>query len=225
MTPPSEALYTSPLVGIGINKEWMTHLIGYLSDMRWRWFDENATYEGNNEIERFINLIVLGQPTMFIGQIITGVFATTPPNMLLCDGTIYARSDYPELYDVIHPNFKVPILEQFNVPDLRAKFPIGAGTDTGALYELNGYGGERQVTLQIANMPSHRHGTPVSSPPMTADHVIGTSNAQINSNFGVLTAQSGIRWQVAQMALVGNDQPHNNIPPYGVVNYYIVATL
>jgi len=211
MIPPSETLYTSPLVGIGINKEWMKHLIGYLSDMRWRWFGDNATYEGNNEIERFINLIVLGQPTMFIGQIITGVFETIPPNLLPCDGSTYNQADYPELYDAIHPNMKDSFLNIFRVPDLRARMPIGEGNDNHA-YDVGDIGGERQVTLTLNQMPNHRH---------------GANNGSFITNSGVsaaLTGGSGVKAE-QYTAYEGGSQPHNNMPPYFVVNYYIVATL
>ncbi len=213
-TPPSENLYTSPLVGIGINKEWMKHLIGYLSDMRWRWFGENATYEGNNEIERFINLIVLGQPTMFIGQIITGVFETTPPNLLACDGTAYTQGDFPELYSAIHPNLRDEFLGVFYVPDLRARFPIGAGYDAPTNYNIGDFGGEKQVTLSIAQMPIHSHPPPVGSTQMFA-------NQGTQANFAPGT---GVK-STPQTGEAGGNQPHNNMPPYAVVNYYIVATL
>lgn len=213
MIPPLETLYTSPLVGIGINKEWVKHLTGYLSDMRWRWFGDNATYEGNNEIERFINLIVLGQPTMFIGQIITGVFETTPPNLLLCDGTTYNQVDYPELYDAIHPNMKEPVLNTFRVPDLRARMPIGEGYDNHA-YDIGNIGGERQVTLTVSQMPNHRHAGVGGAPYLTL----------LGASAGLVSPGSGVKAE-SYTAYEGGSQPHNNMPPYFVVQYYIVATL
>lgn len=212
-TPPSENLYTSPLVGIGINKEWMKHLIGYLSDMRWRWFGENATYEGNNEIERFINLIVLGQPTMFIGQIIIGSWDTPPANLLPCDGATYNGGDYPELYNALHPNHKDELWGTFQVPDLSGKFPLGVEFGSSK-YQPNTVGGEEQVQLTVGQMPRHAHPPPAGSTQMF-------SNLGVQANF---TAGTGVR-SISETGYTGNDEPHNNMPPYGVVMYYIVATL
>ena len=40
-----------------------------------------------------------------------------------------------------------------NTPDLRDKFVLGAGKD----YSVGATGGEKEVTLTIAQMPSHNH--------------------------------------------------------------------
>ena len=50
---------------------------------------------------------------------------TAPNGFLLCDGKKYRRIDYPDLYAALGYQ-ALPLLSDFNVPDLRDKFVIGA---------------------------------------------------------------------------------------------------
>jgi len=73
--------------------------------------------------------------------------------MLPCDGSTYLKDDYPLLYEVIDPVFIVDATS-FMVPDMRDRFPLGAGVDFGA----GDTGGEQNHALTVGEMPSHSHG-------------------------------------------------------------------
>lgn len=57
--------------------------------------------------------------------------ATAPSGWLLCDGTAYSRTTYARLFAVISTNFgSGDGSTTFNVPDLRGRTLVGAGTGT-----------------------------------------------------------------------------------------------
>jgi microcystin-dependent protein len=56
------------------------------------------------------------------------VGSSAPTNWLLCDGANLLRADYPRLFNVIGTNFGSVDGTHFNVPDLRSRQPVGAGT-------------------------------------------------------------------------------------------------
>ncbi len=165
----------------------------------------------------------------FIGMIFASATDTPPAGMLACDGATYQKSAYPDLYDALDLIYQISSTE-FKVPDLRGCTIVGAGTGSGLTARtlaqtLTQHGGAETVTLDINQIPSHNHNVSVSNPSMTAQGIIAAAGAQTGSGFGALTDTTSTRWQVASMANKGGDQAHNNMQPFRVLNYWIVATL
>lgn len=82
---------------------------------------------------------------------------TAPKGWLLCNGTNVSRATYPELFAVIGTTYgEGDGSTTFTIPDLRDRFPVGAGTS----YALNGKGGANTVTLtkEQSGLPAHGHG-------------------------------------------------------------------
>lgn len=80
---------------------------------------------------------------------------SAPVGWLFCDGTSYPVNSYPELAAALNGRYGGSATpgQNFNVPDLRSRFPRGAAT-TGAAVTS---GGASSVTLQTANLPQHGH--------------------------------------------------------------------
>jgi microcystin-dependent protein len=73
--------------------------------------------------------------------------STAPPGWLLCDGG--STTGYAALAAQVGAN----------VPDLRGRVPIGAGTGSGLTARTLGASvGSETATLSITHMPSHSHG-------------------------------------------------------------------
>lgn len=67
----------------------------------------------------------------FTGMIVMYGNATPPTGFLACDGSAVSRTTYAALYAVIGTSFGVGDgTTTFNVPDLRGRVPVGAGTGT-----------------------------------------------------------------------------------------------
>jgi microcystin-dependent protein len=77
-----------------------------------------------------------------------------PVGMLLCDGSVYQRADYPLLYAAIDPGYHIDA-DSFTVPDLQDRFVLGAGP----VHAENSIGGSFEITQTIAQMPNHSHST------------------------------------------------------------------
>ena len=96
------------------------------------------------------------------GTLLDFAGGTVPAGFLACDGAAVSRSTYAGLFAVIGTTWGVGNgTTTFNVPDLRGRATIGAGTGTGLTARtLAGTTGTETVTLTSAQsgMPSHNHG-------------------------------------------------------------------
>src|SRR5689334_16135685 len=78
-----------------------------------------------------------------------GDSGTVPPGWLMCDGSSKVRTDYPDLFATIGTAYGSVDSTHFNVPDLRSRFPIGAGT-FAALADSDG-------VSEASRTPRHTH--------------------------------------------------------------------
>lgn len=155
-----------------------------------------------------------GTITMFAGS-------TAPAGWLICDGRSVSSAAYPELYAVIGTTYG-GYGTNFQLPDLRGRFP--AGKDTGTFATLGGKGGEEKHTLTIAEMPAHQH-----AGNDRAWHDKQKRNGQqwfvgLNHDGGSWmsnAANDSLTNQDTETGTTGSGQAHNNLPPYVVVNYII----
>lgn len=142
-----------------------------------------------------------------VGSIVAILNDITPDNMLLCDGSNFAKDDYPELYDVL-PAALIIDPDTGSVPDLRETFVIGAGV-TIAEHDT---GGSDEHTLTVAELPAHSH---------TYDkeiYNIDIESVGIPDPTGV-----GIPPIPTQTSNTGSGDAHNNMPPYYALKYVVVA--
>jgi microcystin-dependent protein len=160
----------------------------------------------------------------YIGEIkmFAGTFA--PMYWLFCWGQALPVNQYSSLYAIIGNQFGGDGTN-FNLPDLRGRIPIGGGQGTGLTSRTPGEkGGVENVTLTTAQIPAHSHtvkcdttstGTslktsPVNSLPATV------------SGGGYGTDETGNPLMKADMInSAGSGQPHDNMPPWGCLNYII----
>ena len=158
-----------------------------------------------------------GGDTLPIGAILPFSSDTVPNGWLLCDGRIVEQADYPELFEVIGTTYGYYSRTDFKLPDLRGRVAVGKNTviDTETpdtdFNELGKTGGEKEHTLTIDEMPSHKHGF------------------QANNDFH---AQSGTDAWIFKggrndgfILETGGSQPHNNLQPYLVTNFIIKAKM
>ena len=83
---------------------------------------------------------------------------------------------------------------------------------SGSSYSLGATGGEKEHTLTISEMPSHYHNTGA-----TNHYNYATSG----SNFYITSSGYPVRDITTNGAgYTGGDNPHNNMPPYLVVNVW-----
>ena len=176
-----------------------------------------------------------------IGSVTAFVGATPPVDWLACDGSSLLRTDYPELFAVIGTTWGTVDGTHFNLPDLRGRSLIGAGTGKGIAAGLGGtglpagtnlsartlgqWGGEEGHVVSIAEMPSHAHaGTTASS---VGQRLINSASV---GNTGQPPGGSGQNnglsndipvFTTMTMAYEGSGGAHNTMMPWTVVNYIV----
>jgi microcystin-dependent protein len=114
--------------------------------------------------------VPVGAIIMYGGYPPSGV---PPGNWAFCDGSALSRTTYSTLYAYLGTLYGAGDgSTTFNLPDFRARSPVGSGTLSGNTWvgspgSVNGVypgwvGGEWSHVLSVAEMPSHNHG--VSDP-------------------------------------------------------------
>lgn len=169
--------------------------------------DYQLTAKVNN-----VNNVQIGMP---IGSIVMWPGDTAPDGWLLCNGATYKRTEYLNLSNVI--GFKYGGTKDIlKVPDLQSRFPLGASSE----YTLGKKDGESTHKLTEEEIPSHNH-----TITKIGGHNDGSGGTyKTFSTLDTSKTETGNRTvDVAVSAMTDNcgGQPHNNMPPYLVVNFII----
>ncbi len=199
--------------------DWLALVNGALAELirpeNWEAFGATTPAEAAARAQQMV-LEYLESGCM-IGTIHPYVTSSPPPGCLPCDGSYHQRADYPRLYEALPPALIVDA-DTFQTPDLRDRFIYGAG----ALPPL-AVGGAAEVTLTINQMPQHSHTTqPHSHSEIGATSMLINGGLEAPASAAVPTpSTTGPASVVVDAA--GGGQPHENMPPYFVLAYCIVA--
>jgi len=185
----------------------------------WQYQGEEVDDSQWDDIGHAIGLMEHEIMSGLIGAVLPHVMASlTGLNMLPCDGSTYDRVDWPALYDAIDPIYIIDA-DTFRVPDLRDKFPLSEGVD----FVVDDTGGTREEVLTADQMPAHTHdNAPHAHTESTASPTVGAAitGVPVPSAFPAVGLTS---FESISINPAGNDEAHNNMPPYLVVRWAIVA--
>lgn len=161
----------------------------------------------------------------FIGEIrlFAGNFA--PQGWAFCDGQLLSVSEYEALFTLLGTTYGGDGQTTFGLPDMRGRVPIHAGQGPGLTPRVVGQaGGAEQVTLGVANLPSHSHApfgaddTSVTTDP--SGRVLGhpTTNTYRAPYGAPATGMAP-----PSVGSTGGSQPHDNVAPSLVLNFIIAV--
>lgn len=160
-----------------------------------------------------------------IGVVLPFAGENAPTGWLMCYGQLVSRFQYQELYNVIGKTYPFPTManqvplsdDLFCIPDMRGRVPVGVDNDarqgfiaSNRVTSHNRLGeswGEEKHLLTINEIPNHNHNVPSA---INSGSTMGATRNNGGSQIGDIFANS-----------VGGDQPHNNMPPYLILNYII----
>ena len=157
-------------------------------------------------------------------KMFAGMFA--PVNWLFCWGQTLSISQYSSLYALLGTQFGGDGTTSFCLPDLRGRVPVGSGTGPNLTPRTPGQiGGAEIVTLLTGQMPAHSHTVKcdvASPPPQQANTPVNNLPSLTSSGTGYGPGNSGTANMKADMlSEAGSSQPHENMPPWGCLNYII----
>jgi microcystin-dependent protein len=211
--------------------DWLDIVTGAINELIYSYnFEQQGTVSPDDTAAAFAQMFDRfcydsQEECRLIGEIVTFAGSSNPSvNFLLCDGSSYLRSDYPDLFAVIGSVFGSADSTHFNVPDLRGRTAVGAGTGPGlSSRSLGASFGEESHTLTGTEMPSHTHTDTGHL------HAEGTATPfpQLAPPAGVFVgAIPGAGFTGVGNAAISNTGgggSHNNMQPSLVLNYFIVA--
>lgn len=158
---------------------------------------EDVVQAFQNAFDNMGSCYMIGQIVMFAGSL--------PDNVLLCDGEEYDGAEYPELYAILPPSLIVG--DSFQTPNLTGRFVLASGNGRNP----GDTGGEETVTLGIEHIPAHSHGYTEPLP-----------NVDIEAPGAPDLLAAGVG-PIQQTTETGGGTAHNNMPPYYVLAYGIIA--
>lgn len=156
----------------------------------------------------------MGQP--YVGEIrmFAGNFA--PVGWQFCDGSLLAIAENETLFNLIGTTYGGDGQNTFAVPDLRGRIPIHYGNGV----PLAQMGGSEEVTLTIAQIPSHNHPWLASSAASTAKTPGG--NVPATAQGDLYTGSfSPVAMSPQSLGSAGGSQGHSNMQPYLCLNFII----
>lgn len=153
---------------------------------------------------------------------------SAPTGWLLCDGTAVNRTTYADLFAAIGTTWGVGNgTTTFNVPDLRGRSPIGAGTGAGLTARtLAATGGGETHAITEAQLPPHRHFTVANVVTSAGSPTISNSQQIVRDNtpgtsLGYTINGSATDATVGRTSEIGSGGAIPLMQPFGVVNYII----
>ena len=100
----------------------------------------------------------------FIGEMMLFGGTFCPRGWSTAEGQLLPISSYSALFSILGTNFGGDGRSTFGLPDLRGRVPLSQGTGPGlSPVRIGEKGGVENVTVSLAQMPSHNHAATATS--------------------------------------------------------------
>lgn len=162
----------------------------------------------------------------FVAEIFMGGMNFAPRGYATCQGQLLPIAQNTALFSLLGTTFGGNGQTTFALPDLRGRVPMGWGQGPGlSPRDLGETGGEENTTLLVTQIPAHNHLLNASSE--AGDSSVPTG--KVLANTGALDKEyrtlgaSTVQLNASSISATGGNQPHNNLQPFLVLNFYIAV--
>jgi microcystin-dependent protein len=169
---------------------------------------------------------------MPVGAILPYAGQIEPDGWLFCRGQVLNQHDYDDLFTVLGTIYGGEEGKTFQLPNLSSRVPVGLNADDPDFNDLNKTGGSATHTLKIPEMPLHTHMATMGDSGEHAHTATNTRKFHDGGDYyaptnrdpgytGITLDTNGAHKHTITVGASGNDQSHNNLQPYIVLNYII----
>jgi microcystin-dependent protein len=163
----------------------------------------------------------------FLGEIRAVGYNFAPVGWALCDGQLIPLSQNTALFSLLGTTYGGNGVNNFALPNLQGLSPIHPGQGPGlSLVDLGETGGSETVTLLPSEIPAHTHTVGVVDASGSSNSPLGAAPAtarygRVGERLYAAAPDGTTTMHRSLLSLTGGGLPHNNMPPYLVVNFII----
>lgn len=158
----------------------------------------------------------------FVAEVRIVGFNFAPRGWAFCDGQLLPLSQNTALFSLLGTMYGGNGKSNFALPDFQGRAPIHHGQGPGlSEYFIGESGGTETVTLLESEIPSHRHAYQASDNVGERNNPAGNLYSIPDSGRIYAAPNNLVPMSANSLAPAGGDQPHNNMPPYLVLNFII----
>jgi microcystin-dependent protein len=162
----------------------------------------------------------------YLGEIRPVGFNFAPVGWAMCDGQPLPISQNTALFNILGTTYGGDGITTFALPDLRGTFGVHVGQGPGlSNIVLGQVGGTETVTLLAGQLAAHTHSVGAVAAAGNQNSPAGGVWAQ--PHYGrandpqYVGPAAGVAMAPGAMTSTGGGGPHDNLPPYLVLNFII----
>ncbi|HEX4007814.1 MAG TPA: tail fiber protein [Acidobacteriaceae bacterium] len=153
--------------------------------------------------------------TPYVGEIRMVGFNFAPVDWMLCNGQLLAISEYETLYNLIGTTYGGDGQSTFALPNLQGRIAVHQGSS----YVMGELSGTEVESLLLKQIPKHTHTLNAQS---AVGHIPGPGgNIWADSSLEQYSTAFPASTMTAALEYTGGGEPHENMPPFQVVNFII----
>lgn len=153
-------------------------------------------------------------------------FNFAPVGWAQCNGQLLPISQNTALFSLLGTFYGGDGKSTFGLPNMQGCAPMHFGSGAGlSQRDIGETGGETAVTLLSSQMPLHPHvaqnaaASTAGTPGPTV--IFGGGGRGKEPAYAPASTANTVKMSVRAVGTAGNNQPHNNMPPYLTVNFII----
>ncbi len=156
----------------------------------------------------------------YVGEISLVGFNFAALDFALCSGALLSIAQNTVLFELIGTTYGGDGQNTFALPDLRGRAPVHMSS-TG--YVIGQLGGAELVTLTQNQLPQHAHQVAAAAAAGSRQSPAAAALATARDPAYAVPALLPVTVAMGASAIspAGGSQPHDNMPPYVVMNYQI----
>ncbi|HEY8907817.1 MAG TPA: tail fiber protein [Rhodoferax sp.] len=162
--------------------------------------------------------------TPYLGQISIMAFSFAPKGWAQCNGQLLPINQNQALFALLGTYYGGNGQTNFALPDLRGRAGVHVGTAGGVTTVQGEQGGSEAVSLSATELPAHRHDLNTVTD-FANSNVPGNALPAARPRGGLAIYGPGgsadTPMNPSSVQTTGSGQPHNNMQPYGVLNFCI----